>query len=92
MLLYDVVWGQTVFECLLVEENSILLVCSAKVRLLKLQEADHERNAKQLNLTRALQGTYPTNKQTMEKVSCVMLNRSIKQSLQHMGVHYPAER
>ncbi|GFT86429.1 hypothetical protein TNCV_3259301 [Trichonephila clavipes] len=38
---------QTDFECLLVEENSILLVCAAKVRHLKLQDANHERVADQ---------------------------------------------
>ncbi|PRD29749.1 UNVERIFIED_CONTAM: hypothetical protein NCL1_28469 [Trichonephila clavipes] len=37
---------------LLVEENSGLLVCAAKVRLLKLKDADHERDAVQPNLTR----------------------------------------
>ncbi|GFU56580.1 uncharacterized protein TNCV_1407201 [Trichonephila clavipes] len=27
-----------------------------------------------------------------EKVACVGLNRSLEQSLQHVGVHYPTER
>ena len=39
------------FECLLVEENSILLVSGAKVRFLKLQDSDHVLNADQLNPT-----------------------------------------
>ena len=47
VLLYDVEWSQTAFECLLVEKNSILLVCAAKVRLLKLQDADYEGDAEQ---------------------------------------------
>ncbi|GFV55303.1 uncharacterized protein TNCV_5010501 [Trichonephila clavipes] len=80
------------FECLLVGENSILLVCAAKVRLLKLQDADHERDADQPNLTRVQWATYPTNNQAEEKVACVGLNRSLEQSLQHVGVHYPAKR
>ncbi|GFW99979.1 hypothetical protein TNCV_3079761 [Trichonephila clavipes] len=41
------------FEYLLVEENSTLFVCAAKVRLLKLQDEDHERGADQPNPTRA---------------------------------------
>ncbi|GFY14408.1 hypothetical protein TNCV_1021731 [Trichonephila clavipes] len=35
--------------------------------------------------------TYPVNKQAEEKVACVGLNKSLVQSLQHVGVHYPAE-
>ncbi|GFU86545.1 uncharacterized protein TNCV_4479811 [Trichonephila clavipes] len=34
----------------------------------------------------------PFNKQANEKVVCVGLNRSLEQSLQHVGVHYPAPR
>ncbi|GFT26986.1 hypothetical protein TNCV_4675231 [Trichonephila clavipes] len=45
MLLCDVACSQTDLERLLVEENFILLVCSKKVCLLKLQNADHERDA-----------------------------------------------
>ncbi|GFW28462.1 hypothetical protein TNCV_4641271 [Trichonephila clavipes] len=41
------------FECLLVEESSILLVCAAKVRLLKLQDVDLEPDAEKPNPTRA---------------------------------------
>ena len=41
VLLYDMIWSQTVFEYLFVEENCILLVCAAKDPLLKLQDADH---------------------------------------------------
>ncbi|GFW34973.1 uncharacterized protein TNCV_979111 [Trichonephila clavipes] len=51
----DMTWSQTDFECLLLEENSILLVCAAKVCHLKLQDADNERDAEQPNLTRAQQ-------------------------------------
>ncbi|GFW45197.1 uncharacterized protein TNCV_716991 [Trichonephila clavipes] len=72
--------------------NSILLVCAAKIRLLKLQDADHERDADQPNPTRAQLTTCPANKQTKEDVACVGLNRSLEQFLQNVGVHYPAER
>ena len=41
----------TDFECLLVGENSILLVSAIKTRLLKLQDVDHERDARQLKPT-----------------------------------------
>ncbi|GFW99200.1 uncharacterized protein TNCV_3009681 [Trichonephila clavipes] len=33
-----------------------------------------------------------TNKQAKEEVACIELNRSLEQSLQHVDVHYPAER
>ncbi|GFV50699.1 uncharacterized protein TNCV_2213621 [Trichonephila clavipes] len=36
--------------------------------------------------------TYPANKQAKGEVACVGLNRSLEQSLQHVGVYYPAER
>ncbi|GFX66901.1 uncharacterized protein TNCV_999401 [Trichonephila clavipes] len=36
--------------------------------------------------------TYPGNKLPKEEVACVGLNRSLEQYLQHVGVHYPAER
>ncbi|GFY05693.1 uncharacterized protein TNCV_4403601 [Trichonephila clavipes] len=62
-----------------------------KVHILKLQHADHLRDADQLNPPCAQQPTYPANKQSKEEVACVGLNRSLEQSLQHMGVHYPAE-
>ncbi|PRD35158.1 UNVERIFIED_CONTAM: hypothetical protein NCL1_12441 [Trichonephila clavipes] len=64
----------------------------AKVRILKLQDVDHERDADQPNPPRAQWATYPSNKQTKEEVACVGLNKSHEQSLQHVGVHYPAER
>ena len=51
MLLYDVAWSQTNFECLLAEENFILLVWAAKVRPLKVQDVDHERVAGQPKCT-----------------------------------------
>ncbi|GFT60397.1 uncharacterized protein TNCV_4971641 [Trichonephila clavipes] len=35
---------------------------------------------------------YPENKQAKEEVAYVGLNRTLEQSLQHVGVHYPAER
>ena len=52
-LMHNVAWSQTVFECLLVKENSTLLECAAKVHLLKLQDADHERDDDQPLITRA---------------------------------------
>ena len=73
-LLYDLELCQTVFECLLVEEKSILVVCAAKVHLLKLQDADHEQDADQPYPTRGQQATYPENKQTIEEVACFGLN------------------
>ncbi|GFW21762.1 hypothetical protein TNCV_2529602 [Trichonephila clavipes] len=36
--------------------------------------------------------TYEPNKQAKEEVACVGLNRNLEQPLQHVGVHYPAER
>ncbi|GFW87188.1 uncharacterized protein TNCV_5125421 [Trichonephila clavipes] len=60
--------------------------------LLKLQDADHERDANQPNPTHARKVTYPANKQAKEEVACVGLNRSLKQSSKHVGVHYPSER
>ena len=51
-------WSQTDFECLLMEENSILLAWTAKVRLLKLQDADEERDAYQPNPTHVLNGQH----------------------------------
>ena len=68
-LQYDVPWSQTDFECLLLGENSIFLVYAAKVRHLKLKDADHEREANQPNLTRALLAIYPTSKEAKEKVA-----------------------
>ncbi|GFX29278.1 hypothetical protein TNCV_3218121 [Trichonephila clavipes] len=44
---------ESAFECLPVEENSILLVCAEKVRLLKLQDADHDRDTDKPNPTSA---------------------------------------
>ncbi|GFV52042.1 hypothetical protein TNCV_1323951 [Trichonephila clavipes] len=52
MLLYDGAWSQTDFECLLVKDSFIFLACATKVRLLKLQDSDHERDAEQPNTTR----------------------------------------
>ncbi|PRD30010.1 UNVERIFIED_CONTAM: hypothetical protein NCL1_27695 [Trichonephila clavipes] len=49
---------------------------------------DHEQNADQPNPT----PTHPANKQAKEEVACVRLNRRLGQSLQHVGVYYPAER
>ena len=60
--------------------------------ILKLQDKDHERDADQPNPTRAKQTTYPANKQAKKEVACVGLNKSLKQSLQHVDVHYSAER
>ncbi|PRD27031.1 UNVERIFIED_CONTAM: hypothetical protein NCL1_36449 [Trichonephila clavipes] len=77
---------------MLVKENFILLVCAAKVRLLKRQDADHERDADQPNPTCAQSVTYPVKKQANEEVVCVGLNRSLEQSLQHVGMHYSARR
>ena len=45
------------------EDTSILLVCAAKIRHLKQQDAGHERDPDQPDPTRAQQMTYPTNKQ-----------------------------
>ncbi|GFV76629.1 hypothetical protein TNCV_4728491 [Trichonephila clavipes] len=42
--------------------------------------------------TRAQYVTYPAIKQVKEEVACVGMNRSLEQSLQHVGVHYPAGR
>ena len=64
---------------------------AGKVRLLKLQDADPERDAYQPNLTSAQLATLPANKQTKEKVPCVGLNSSLEQFLQRVGMHYPAE-
>ncbi|GFV95872.1 hypothetical protein TNCV_1729221 [Trichonephila clavipes] len=44
-----------------------------------------EKNAKN-------KATYPANKKAKEEVVCAGLNRNVEQSLQHVGVHYPAER
>ena len=54
VLLYDVTWSQTDFECLILnmEENSILLVYAAKYRLLKLLDPDPELEADKPNHTR----------------------------------------
>ncbi|GFV51559.1 uncharacterized protein TNCV_3260991 [Trichonephila clavipes] len=64
----------------------------SKVRLLKLQYPDHERDAEQRNPTRVQLATYPAKKQAKEEGACVGLNRSLEQSLKHVGMHYPAER
>ena len=53
MLLYDVASSQIDFEYLLVKKNFILFVCAAKIRLLKLQDADHEPDDEQPNPTSA---------------------------------------
>ncbi|GFX88842.1 uncharacterized protein TNCV_2575491 [Trichonephila clavipes] len=74
------------------EKNSILLVYAEKVRLLKLKDADQERDANQPNPTRSQWATYPANKPAMEEVACVGLNRSLGQSLEHLGMYYPIER
>ena len=81
--------SQTEFKCLLVEENSILLVCETNVRLLKLQDANHEQDTDQPKLTCA---TDLADKQAKKGVACVGLNKNLVQSLQHVSVHYPAER
>ena len=39
------IWSKTDLNFLLVEENSILLVLAAKVRLLKMQDANYEQKA-----------------------------------------------
>ncbi|GFX37247.1 uncharacterized protein TNCV_995221 [Trichonephila clavipes] len=36
-------------------------------------------------------GNISGDKQVKEEVACVGLNRSLEQSLQHVGMHYPAE-
>ena len=51
ILLYDVAWSQIHFGCLVLEKNSVLLECAARVRVFKLQDADHERDADQTNPT-----------------------------------------
>ncbi|GFU96825.1 uncharacterized protein TNCV_5092991 [Trichonephila clavipes] len=79
------------FECLLVEQNSILLVCAAKVRLLELQDADHERDTNQTNLTRDQYATYPANKLAKEKVASDGLHKCLEQSLQHVDLSYLSE-
>ena len=71
-------YSQTDLECLLVEKNSLSLVCAAKVRVLKLQDADHVRDADQTNATRAQQATYLMNKQAKEEVLSVDLNRNLE--------------
>ncbi|GFV51515.1 hypothetical protein TNCV_2908181 [Trichonephila clavipes] len=48
----NMTWRRTDFQCLFVEENSILLVCTVKVHLLKLQDADHKQGADEPNPTR----------------------------------------
>ena len=83
--------SETDFECLLVEENSILLVCTAKVHLLKLQDADHEQDVDQPNPICAQQAIYEANKEEKE-VAYVWLNISIKQSLRPVDVHYSTNR
>ncbi|GFS85247.1 hypothetical protein TNCV_75121 [Trichonephila clavipes] len=56
--------------------------------LLKMQDADHERDADQPNSTQA---PYSANKLAMEEDACAALTRSLEKSLQRVGVHYPAE-
>ena len=85
-------WSQTDFECLLVEENFILLICADKVRLLKLQDMDHERDIDQPSPTPTHYVTHSANKQTKEELAYVMRNRSLEDSLQHASVYYFAER
>ncbi|GFU22093.1 hypothetical protein TNCV_4300741 [Trichonephila clavipes] len=44
------------------------------------------------NVESMTKATYPVNKQSKEEVAYAGLNRSLEQSLRHVGVHYPAER
>ena len=60
------------------EENSILLACAAKVRLLQLQDADHEQNADQLNPTHGQKAIYPAKKQVKEEVLYGRLNGNLE--------------
>ncbi|GFV54350.1 hypothetical protein TNCV_4366251 [Trichonephila clavipes] len=62
------------------QENTILLLCAAKVRLLKLQEAYPERDADQSNPTRVQKAMYPDNKQAKEEIASAGLSRSLEQS------------
>ncbi|GFU23393.1 uncharacterized protein TNCV_2369291 [Trichonephila clavipes] len=74
------------------ESQSASVTSKNDTKHIKLQDADHERDANQPNPPRAQYATYPANKQDKEEVACVGMNRNLKQSLQHGGVHYPAER
>ena len=56
------------------KESFILFVCAAKFRLLKLEDADHEREVDQPNPPRAQQATYSSTKQVKKNVACVGLN------------------
>ncbi|GFX12771.1 uncharacterized protein TNCV_3437451 [Trichonephila clavipes] len=85
-------WSQTDFECPLVKKISILLVCAANIRLLKLQDADHERDADKLKSKLAQYAIYPANKWAKKDVACVGMNRIFELSLQNICVHYAAER
>ena len=89
-MLYDVGWSKTYFEFLLVEKNSVLLGCAD--HLFKLQDVDHQRDGDQSNSTSAQLATYPANKQAKVEVGCVQVNINLEQSLQQVGVHFPAER
>ena len=62
-----------------------MLACAAKVRLLKLQNANHEGAADQRNLTHAQEATYPANKQAKEEVANVGLSSSVEQSVENDG-------
>ncbi|GFX46407.1 hypothetical protein TNCV_238691 [Trichonephila clavipes] len=55
-------------------------------------ERDEGRESGLFYVKTVRQATYPANKQAKEEVACVGLNRSLEQALQHVGVHYPAER
>ncbi|GFY25375.1 hypothetical protein TNCV_2484951 [Trichonephila clavipes] len=48
--------------------------------------------ASSLTVFKNYEVTYPANKQTKEEVARVGLNKSLEHSLQHVGVHYPAQR
>ena len=82
---------QTVIECLLVEENSTLLVCAAKIFF---EAAGHGSRANR-RLTKFHMCsivTYAANKPAKEEFACVVMNRNLEQSSQHVGMHYHAER
>ncbi|GFU25840.1 hypothetical protein TNCV_5103861 [Trichonephila clavipes] len=58
------------------------------------KDEDHERDADHPNSTLIPHKShkYSVDKQAKEEVAGVGLNRSLEQSLQHVGVHYPSER
>ena len=59
------------------EENSILLVCAAKVRFFKQQDADHERDTDQPSFTRTEYAIHPENTQENKHSVAFFTNSSV---------------